>query len=266
MDQVRERFERSVQKEALLEVLAARETDSELQKRIGFSYPHMELEGLYTKTSVSELKLAALHEDEQTEVLFETEQEESVVPLFMKEEKKAGGATRGTAYHRLMELLDFKQFAGVKEQEKIHHLLKEQVAAVVHRGRMEETDIGLVDLKKVETFLGSRIAMEMAEADREGKLFKEQPFVMAIDAKRVDKKFPAHETMLIQGIIDAYYEKQGRIYLMDYKTDRVSKKEDLIHRYQTQLDYYKEALEKLTGKEVAGVYIYSYHFLDSIAI
>ena len=76
---------------------------------------------------------------------------------------------------------------------------------------MEETDIGLVDLKKVETFLGSRIAMEMAEADREGKLFKEQPFVMAIDAKRVDKKFPAHETMLIQGIIDAYYEKQGRI-------------------------------------------------------
>ena len=53
---------------------------------------------------------------------------------------------------------------------------------------------------------------------------------------------------------------------MDYKTDRVNKKEDLIQRYQTQLDYYKEALEKLTGKKVMGVYIYYYCFLESIAI
>ncbi len=241
-------------------------TDISLRYKISFPYPHEELKGLYTKTSVSELKLAALHEDEQTFVEFETEQEQSVIPLFMQEEKKAGGATRGTAYHRLMELLDFKEFADIKEREEKGRILKRQKEEILLQGKMEEADIALISMDKVEAFLESALAMEMAEADREGKLFKEQPFVMAIPARRVNPDFPKEETMLIQGIIDAYYEKQGKIYLMDYKTDRVNKKEDLIQRYQTQLDYYKEALEKLTGKPVAGIYIYSYHFLDSIAL
>ena len=58
--------------------------------------------------------------------------------------------------------------------------------------------------------------------------------------------------MLIQGIIDAYYEKDGKIYLMDYKTDRVNKKEDLIQRYQTQLDYYKEVLKDFRVEMLHG--------------
>lgn len=237
-----------------------------IKSKISFPYPHEELKGLYTKTSVSELKLAALHEDEQTFVEFETEQEDSVIPLFMQEEKKAGGATRGTAYHRLMELLDFKEFADVKEPAEKGRILQRQKEEILLQEKMEKEDIALINMDKVQAFLESDLAMEMAEADREGRLFKEQPFVMAISAERVNPEFPKEETMLIQGIIDAYYEKQGKIYLMDYKTDRVNKKEDLIQRYQTQLDYYKEALEKLTGKPVAGIYIYSYHFLASIAL
>lgn len=297
-NRIRDRFERSMQKEGLFRMLSAQEdkgapikgeaeeiaagTDC-LRQRIHFAYPHSELEGLYTKTSVSELKLAALHEDEQTEVLFETEQEKSVVPMFMKEEVQAGGAKRGTAYHRLMELLDFKSFADIwqeygkvksgeegifKEEigERIGGLLDRQIGEILHKGRMEAADMELIDKKKVRTFLESGLAREMAEADRSGKLFKEQPFVLSIPAKRVNERFPNDETVLIQGIIDAFYEKQGEIYLMDYKTDRVNKKEDLIQRYQIQLDYYKEALEKLTGKKVAGVYLYSYHFLTSFAI
>ena len=106
----------------------------------------------------------------------------------------------------------------------------------------------------------------MMEADEKHLLFKEQPFVMEIPAKRVNEKFPEEETMLIQGIIDAYYEEDGRIYLMDYKTDRVSEKEELIRRYKLQLDYYKEALERITGKEVAGVYIYSFHFSEVVEL
>lgn len=261
-----EQVEKEEQAKGEAEKAAVNEKEISLKKKIGFPYPHGELKGLYTKTSVSELKLAALHEDEQTFVEFETEQELSVVPLFMQQEKEAGGATRGSAYHRLMELLDFKEFADAKDREEKQCILKRQKEEILLQGKMEEEDIALISMGKVETFLESSLAVEMAEADREGKLFKEQPFVMEIPAQRVNAGFPEEETMLIQGIIDAYYEKQGKIYLMDYKTDRVNKKEDLIQRYQTQLDYYKEALEKLTGKPVAGVYIYSYHFLDSIAL
>lgn len=267
---VRGRFEKGVLKEALGQLILVEEEKQEKEKvgvreKISFSYPHGELKGLYTKTSVSELKMAAIHEDEQTFVEFETKQEESVIPLFMQGEKKAGGAARGTAYHRFMELLDFKVFADIKGNNDKRSLLKTMKREILLQGKMEEEELALVDMEKVEAFLESGLAMEMAEADKEGMLYKEQPFVMAIPAKRVNEDFPEEETMLIQGIIDAYYEKQGKIYLMDYKTDRVNKKEDLIQRYQTQLDYYKEALEKLTGKRVAGIYIYSYHFLESIA-
>lgn len=287
---VRGQFEKKVLKEALKQLIVVEEErvklakekeqieekekvkekeqaegEGRIREKISFPYPHGELKGLYTKTSVSELKMAALHEDEQTLVEFETEQDKSVVPLFMQEEKEAGGATRGTAYHRLMELLDFKEFAKAKGRKEKKELLIRQKDEILLQGKMEKEELALVSMDKVEAFFESGLAMEMAEADKAGMLFKEQPFVMAIPAKRVDPKFPEKETMLIQGIIDAYYEKQGEIYLMDYKTDRVNKKEDLIQRYQTQLDYYKEALEKLTGKTVAGIYIYSYHFLDSIA-
>lgn len=274
---VKGQFERKVLKEALKRLVLAAEAEAmegneendpkkiTLKQKISFPYPHEELKGLYTKTSVSELKLAALHEDEQTFVEFETEQEHSVIPLFMQEEKKAGGATRGTAYHRFMELLDFKEFADATGKKEKKRLLKRQKEEILLQGKMEDADMALINMEKVEAFLESSLAMEMAQADSRGMLFKEQPFVMAIPAKRVNPDFPKGETMLIQGIIDAYYEKQGKIYLMDYKTDRVNKKEDLIQRYQTQLDYYKEALEKLTGKTVAGIFIYSYHFLASIA-
>lgn len=271
LDKISTTFQRSIQKESLLqllnmEMLEQAPTEKMLREKIDFAYPHPELKGLYTKTSVSELKLAALHEDEQTDVLFETEQDDSVIPLFMQKDQKAGGATRGTAYHRMMELLDFKEFAGVTDRREKVRLLKAQQEEILRKGKMDQADMDLISPDKVEAFLNSGLAEEMAQADREGKLFKEQPFVMAVSAKRVDPKFPKEESMLIQGIIDAYYERQGKIYLMDYKTDRVNKKEDLIQRYQTQLDYYKEALEKLTGKKVAGIYIYSYHFLESIAI
>ena len=216
--------------------------------------------------------LLALHEDEQTDVMFETQKEQSVVPLFMQEEQKVSGTTRGTAYHRLMELLIFKDFADVTDASenesagKRQEIVEHQVEAILQSGKMSQTDMDLIDMDKVKVFLQSNLAAEMAEADTKGKLYKEQPFVMAIEANRVNPGFPQDESMLIQGIIDAYYEKDGKIYLMDYKTDRVNKKEDLIQRYQTQLDYYKEALEKLTGKEVGGIYIYSYHFLESITI
>lgn len=277
LGQLQEQFDRKLQKEMLLQQIAVKkQSDKEqtkegcrelsLAERIAFSYPHKELAGLYTKTSVSELKMAALHEDEQTEVLFETQIEESVVPAFMQKEQKAKGAARGTAYHRLMELLDFKAFCGKPDQTNTKQILETQIEEILKTGAMTREALELVDRKKVTVFLQSELAGEMAEADKAGRLYREQPFVMQISAARVGKGFPQEETMLIQGIMDAYYEKEGGICLLDYKTDRVNKKEDLIQRYQTQLDYYKEALEKLTGKKVMGVYIYSYCFLESIAI
>ena len=89
---------------------------------------------------------------------------------------------------------------------------------------------------------------------------------MGISASRVEEKFPAQEKVLIQGIIDAYFEEDGEIVLVDYKTDSIKTGEELIGRYRTQVEYYKEALEKLTGKKVKESILYSFALNESITV
>ena len=72
--------------------------------------------------------------------------------------------------------------------------------------------------------------------------------------------------MLIQGIIDAFFEEDGRLVVVDYKTDLVAKGQELIKRYQVQLDYYKEALNRITGKEVSQKIIYSFALGQEIVL
>ena len=66
------------------------------------------------------------------------------------------------------------------------------------------------------------------------------------------------ETILIQGVIDAYIENENGIILVDYKTDNVGNEDVLINRYRSQLMLYKKSLEMSTGKTVQAVYIYSF--------
>ena len=115
-----------------------------------------------------------------------------------------------------------------------------------------------VSAAKILIFLKSSLAKRMRKAGACGKLHREQPFVMGLSANRLDPEYPEQEQVLIQGIIDVYFEEDGNIIVADYKTDVVKTPEELIDRYQVQLDYYGEALERLTGKKVTEKVIYSF--------
>ena len=81
--------------------------------------------------------------------------------------------------------------------------------------------------------------------------------MLGVEARRLGEAFPEGETVLVQGIIDAFFVEEGQIVLLDYKTDVIRTMEDLWNRYQVQLDYYQEAVEKLTGKRVKEKILYS---------
>ena len=71
------------------------------------------------------------------------------------------------------------------------------------------------------------------------------------------------EGMLIQGVIDAWFEEDGELVLVDYKTDRVrylgeAAADWLKDRYRVQLEHYGKALEMGTGKPVKERYLYSF--------
>lgn len=245
-----------------------------LRERFAYIYPHEALASLYTKTSVSELKHAAMKED-GVRVLFETEEkEQEYLPAFMRQtETVHEGAARGSAMHRILELIDFADYEDLQEsvpetgtvKEKIREKLDEDIAGFVKEGRMQEAYARLIMRDKVVAFLQSDMVKRMAAAQKKKMLFKEQPFVLSVSASLLDEKFPKDEKVLIQGIIDVFFEEDGEITVLDYKTDRVSALGELKERYRSQLDYYEEAIRQLTGKKVKEKVLYSFALLDQIS-
>ena len=65
------------------------------------------------------------------------------------------------------------------------------------------------------------------------------------------------ELVIVEGIMDAWFEDHGELVLMDYKTDYVEEEETLRSHYSSQLDYYARALSQMTGKKVREKLIYS---------
>ena len=80
---------------------------------------------------------------------------------------------------------------------------------------------------------------------------------MGISAREA-KMGDSDETVLIQGVIDAYIDTKDGIILVDYKTDNVKDADTLINRYKVQLELYKKSLEMSTGKNVSEIFIYSF--------
>ncbi|MGN1160421.1 MAG: helicase-exonuclease AddAB subunit AddA [Lachnospiraceae bacterium] len=228
--------------------------EEELRSRFAFSYPYRQLEKLYTKTTVSELKLAALEESkevtETAALLFPETQTKEYVPAFREAQEK-GGTNRGNAYHKAMELLDFTM---APEENEIRRYLEGQVES----GTLTSDYLELLRMDRLSRFLQSPLAKRMAQAQETGRLYREQPFVFGLPANRLKSEFPETETILIQGIIDVFWEEADGLVVLDYKTDRVDTPQELIERYHTQLDYYAEALERLMHRRVKEKLIYSF--------
>ncbi len=230
-------------------------------ERFAYHYPLQP--GLYTKTTVSELKQAKMTEASEGANHLFSAGEEAYIPRFCREEEKLSGAARGSAFHRVMELFDFSVLSADSTRADLTELVACSLREFAAAGTMTETETACVDGRKIVDFLLTEPAARMASAARAGLLRKEQPFMLGLAADRVHPEFPSEETVLIQGIIDVYWEEDGELVVLDYKTDRVKQGQELVTRYQLQLAYYAEALMRITGKPVREKLIYSFH-LDEI--
>lgn len=248
-----------------------------LRERFAYQYPHPGLQKLYTKTTVSELKIAAMAEKD--EAAFHTFEEKEVVPYipgFRREQEKVSGAVRGNAFHRVMELLDFMYVfveSGLFEKcpgdyetyrkrldaERLKNRLEEFLQRETISLRLKEEYAKAVSLPKILNFLEQELAYRMWRAQEQGLLYREQPFVLGIDAKRLDPDLPEGEKVLIQGIIDVFFIEDGEIVLLDYKTDVIDSLEALWNRYNVQIQYYEEALTKLMQMPVKERILYSFY-------
>jgi ATP-dependent helicase/nuclease subunit A len=206
------------------------------------------------------------------------------IPAFKRETEAVSGTVRGNAYHRVMELLDFEEllsplFAefpkdyesylelvaknqpkskvgdGQSLQSRLQHFLLGEKESL----RLNAEYFDAVKLEKILHFLESELAYRMWAAQRRDELYREQPFVLGIDARRLGRDFPEEEKVLIQGIIDVFFVEDGQLVLLDYKTDVIGSLEELWNRYAVQLEYYEEALSRLMELPVKEKILYSFY-------
>ncbi len=202
--------------------------------------------------SVSELKHPMYEEEVRREALS--------LYLQVPDSGVNPGALRGTAYHTLMEHLDYEDPD-----------IKGQLESLVKYGKIDQFAADSIRLDDVEAFIDSDIGRRMKRAFQSGTLHRETPFVIGRKARELKAEWDSDEIVLVQGIIDAWFEEDERIVLLDYKTDLVNKDWDptgasLIRKYQLQLQIYRDALASLTGRAVEEVLIWSFSLGRSILV
>lgn len=206
----------------------------QIKEQFSYKYPYEEDVGARQKFTVSELKKRLYMEEDEIE-------EEEVIPLLPKfagTEKKTLPGERGTACHRVLELLDF---TADYDYDKLEGAIDE----MSNKGLLFRDALSDADIADILAFTRSDAGERVKSAARAGALKREQPFVID-DGKR-----------LVQGIIDAFFEEDGYLTVLDYKTDRIFDEDKFREKYGLQLDYYAMALSRVTGKTVREKIIYS---------
>lgn len=238
----------------------------DLEGQLEYQYPYQVAQPYKNKYSVSEIKHRRMAEAFDGEVTprpaFLEQERESVIPAFIAKTQTNGenvGALRGTAMHRFLECFDFARDGGADT-------LQTQMEEMLQSGYMSAENHALLSVEKLDAFLHSPLANRMMTAAKKEELYKEKPFVMSVAAQELFADAQEQDSILIQGIIDAFFVEDDGIVLLDYKTDRVGDARELIGRYEAQLKLYARALERTMGIPVKECLLYSFCFDEIISI
>jgi len=259
------RLTKDIKKESILnmdtDIIYDEKTEEIMRENFSYKYPYRNLERIPAKISVSELKKRQMGQEEAYEKWeIESEGAEETVPSFMRQEEESlKGALKGTAYHRLMECMDYEK---INQKSDIANFLEELYSL----GKMDKASIEAINKEDIWCFVSSSLGKRMRQAQKEKRLYLEQPFVLGMGANQIEGSWDESEEVLVQGIIDAYFYEENEIVLLDYKTDKVSSADELVKRYHGQLDYYSRALESLTKCKVKEKFIYSFKLGEMIKV
>lgn len=256
---------------SILEEEYDKDVYGEVDKRLSYKYPLKESTKLKINISVSDLKKRNAEFIDQHVESINIEEVESknkrtiITPKFLQEEKGLTSAEKGTAVHFVMKKIDLDKVSSINE-------IKDQIQYLYENDFILEEEMKVVNPSKILNFFKSDLGKMMIELHKEGKkIYRELPFYTEISSVNIDNTLSEeyeNEKVRLQGIIDCFFEYNGESILLDYKTDYVSRdnEQELKKKYIKQLDYYSDAVFKITGKKVSKRYLYSFYLEKVIEI
>lgn len=180
-------------------------------------------------------------------------------PKFLRSEK-IEGKEKGTILHSILELLDIIPFSKLKKMsidEKKNTILKYidklKIEKIYSKEELEVVDIDVL-LNYIDTNIYDYLAKSVEEDGI--KVYKEKTIYLKLtkeDIENLKTKYMINENLvegqILQGVLDLYIvdEQNKKIYIVDYKTDKVFKEEYYRERYNVQIGIYEYSIFKQYG-------------------
>ncbi len=217
-----------------------------IKKNINYSYPFEAVKSIETKSSVA----VVAHKADENDYSF------TAIPDFMAASGMSP-AKRGTATHRFMQFCDF--VAAEKSVEA-------ELERLYEWEFISEAERNAVDMPSVEAFFKSDIYRRIKNSQM---VKREMRFITEMPAGRFDATLPeavSGEPVIIQGSVDLVFEEDGKLVILDFKTDRITDEEKLKTAYAEQLNIYAAACAKIFEKPIGESLLYSFKLGKTVKI
>ena len=231
---------------------------AQLARTLTFRYAHAQAIDLPSKVTATELKRLEAEdtppEDTGAPLLKGAPRTQAFRrPDFSARERRLTATERGTATHRTLQYL---RFAGARTPEGI----AAQVQALAARGQLTAREAQAVNTASLLQLMRTPLGAALAAAEAAGTLRREFRFSLLCPAETF---FPGAdaEQVLLQGVVDAWFETPDGLVIVDYKTDRI--RPDAVPErtayYAAQLRAYAGAMARITGRPVCRRTLYFLH-------
>jgi ATP-dependent helicase/nuclease subunit A len=159
------------------------------------------------------------------------------IPRCCSAESAPEGTEIGTATHLVLQHLDFSES------------IEPQIARLVEKKLLTIEQGKLVDREAIAWFLQSDLGRLLQHSNCTVR--RELPIYFALE----EAGTTGLDQTMVRGRLDLLAMTEKELILLDYKTDRV-RGESLRRRaeeYTGQLRMYRQAIEKITGREVTNM-------------
>ena len=218
---------------------------SEIKNNLEYVYPYEAINGVSAWRAASDMDSSGFNENYFA----------SSKPSFLCK-GKLSPAERGIATHKFMQHYDIEKAKGAKDKNEF---IDNELERLEKSGILSSLEKDNVDRKVVYSFFTSSLSNRMLKSD---KILREYSFTASLHVKEIYLEIPDEiaqgEIVVINGITDCAFIENGKLVIIDYKTDRVHSENELKSRYSSQLDIYRKCLSMALGLEVAETYIYSF--------
>ena len=217
-----------------------------LKSNLSFKYNNADIINLPQKVSASQI---SHNESDYFEKVL-------MKPSSLNKET-AAAVDRGTAHHKFLQHCDF---VNAKQS------LESEVERLKNLGLLTNEQTELIDKAKIKNLLNSELVQRIINSPL---VYREEQFSAKLNPSLVFDEYENVDTdaeIIVQGAVDVAFEENGKLVIVDYKTDRVKDISKLAILYKKQLELYRLAMEQSTEMTVSECIICSVHLGEYIKI